>query len=215
VDYVELRIAASAGLSHDDCSCIRENEVLIISPQITWRDVPRSEAVEADIVAKLEKLDQFYEHIVSCRVLVESAHRHHHKGNLYRIRVEIEVPGSEIVATRSQGDEHAHEDIYVAIRDAFDAARRQLQDYARKRRGQVKHHDEHHSGRVRFTRPDDDYGFLETEDGREIYFHRNALINAKFSQLKEGTEVTFVEEQGREGPQAKQLSLGRDRGEKS
>lgn len=108
--------------------------------QITWRDIDKSAAIEADILEKAAKLERYYDHIVSCRVLVEASHRHHHKGNLYRIRIEIEVPQGEIVATRDPGEHHAHEDIYVAIRDAFDAVRRQLQDYGKKRRGKVKHH---------------------------------------------------------------------------
>jgi ribosomal subunit interface protein len=114
---------------------------MIIPLQITWRDVPQSDAIEADIREKAAKLDHFYDGILSCRVLVEASHRHHHKGNLYHIRLEIEVPDGEIVVTRDPAEHHAHEDIYVAIRDAFDAARRQLQDYARKRRGQVKRHE--------------------------------------------------------------------------
>lgn len=114
---------------------------MIIPLQITWRDVDKSDALEADIREKADKLDRFYDQIVSCRVLVEAPHRHHHKGNLYRLRIEIEVPDRELVVTRDPGQNHAHEDIYVAVRDAFDAARRQLQDYAAKRRGDVKHHD--------------------------------------------------------------------------
>lgn len=182
---------------------------MIIPLQITWRDVAPSDAIEADIRAKARKLDQFYDHIVSCRVLVEASHRHHHKGNLYRIRIEIEVPDKELVVTRDPGDEHAHEDIYVAIRDAFDAARRQVQDYVDIRRRHVKRHDEHRTARVLFTNPEEGYGFLRTADGREIYFHRNALINADLDGLEDGTEVMFVEEHGQEGPQAKQVSVGK------
>jgi ribosome-associated translation inhibitor RaiA len=117
------------------------DRTMIIPLQITWRNVDQSDAVEADIRAKAEKLDQFYSQILSGRVLVEASHRHHHKGNLYRIRIELEVPDGEIVVTRDPADNHAHEDIYVTVRDAFDAARRQLQDYAAKRRGDVKHHE--------------------------------------------------------------------------
>jgi len=108
--------------------------------QITWRDVDKSDALENDIRAKADKLNEFFDPITSCRVVIESSHRHHHKGNLYRLRIDITVPDREIVVTRDPADNHAHEDIYVAVRDAFDAARRQLQDYARKRRGNVKHH---------------------------------------------------------------------------
>lgn len=109
--------------------------------QITWRDIPQSDAVEEDIRSKAEKLEHFFDKIISCRVLVESSHRRHHKGNLYRIRIEIEVPDHQIVVTRDPDQNHAHEDIYVTVRDAFDAARRQLQDYVSQRRGKVKHHD--------------------------------------------------------------------------
>lgn len=182
---------------------------MIIPLQVTWRNVPQSDAVEAAIRDKAQKLDQFYDRIVSCRALVEAAHRRHHKGNLYRLRLEIEVPDGEIVVTRDPGENHAHEDIYVAVRDAFDAARRQLQDYSAKRRGAVKRHDEQRTAEVMFTVPDEDYGFLRTADGREIYFHRNALINTSLDELEKGAEVLFVEEQGREGPQAKRVSLGK------
>ncbi len=113
---------------------------MIIPLQITWRDVDQSDALEKVLREKAAKLDQFCDSIVSCRVLVEASARHHHKGNRYRIRLEIEVPDDEIVVSRDPADDHAHEDIYVAVRDSFDAARRQLQDYAARRRGDVKHH---------------------------------------------------------------------------
>jgi ribosomal subunit interface protein len=115
---------------------------VIIPLQITWRDVAPSPAIEAAIRAKAHKLDQFSNHIVSCRVLIGTSHRHHHKGNPYHFRIEIEVPGKELVVRRDRCDKQSHDDIYVAIRDAFDAARRQLQDYVDVRRGHVKHHDE-------------------------------------------------------------------------
>jgi len=110
--------------------------------QITWRDVPRSDALETDIREKSEKLEHFYDGIISCHVTVEASNHRHHKGNLYRLHISLEVPDKQIVVTRDPGENHAHEDMYVAVRDAFDAARRQLQDYARIRRGKIKHHDE-------------------------------------------------------------------------
>ncbi len=180
--------------------------------QITWRNVPKSDALEADIQAKAEKLAEFYDHITSCRATVELSSGRHHKGNLYRLRLDIRVPDKEIVVTRDPPEHHAHEDPYVTVRDAFDAARRQLQDYARIRRGKVKAHDEHHLATVVRVFPDEDYGFLKAADGREIYFHRNSLINADLSTLAVGTEVSFVEEQLDEGTQAKHVSVGRQRG---
>jgi len=105
--------------------------------QITTRDLPMTEAIDQAIRAKAEKLETFYDQIMGCRVLIENPHRHHHKGVLYNVRLDITVPGGELVVKREP-----HEDLYVSIRDAFDAARRQLQEYAKKQRGQVKRHEE-------------------------------------------------------------------------
>ncbi len=108
--------------------------------QITWRNVDQSDAIEASIHEHADKLDQFCDQIMSCRVVVEAPHGHHHKGKQYHIGIDITVPGTEIAVKRDPGKNTAHEDIYVSIRDAFDAARRQLQDYVRKQRGDVKKH---------------------------------------------------------------------------
>jgi ribosomal subunit interface protein len=108
--------------------------------QITFRGIPHSDAVEAKIREKAGKLDKFYSHIMSCRVAVEAEH-HHHQGNQYHIRIDITTPSKELVVSREHHDKQAHEDIYVAIRDAFNAATRQLEDYSRVQRGDVKTHD--------------------------------------------------------------------------
>ena len=104
--------------------------------QITIRDVEHSEALETHIRGKVEKLEEFFKSIISCRVVVEMPHKHHHQGKQFNVRIDIGVPGSEIVVNR----DHA-EDVYVALRDAFDAAKRQLEDYARKIRGDIKTHE--------------------------------------------------------------------------
>ncbi|MBI5436165.1 MAG: ribosome-associated translation inhibitor RaiA [Nitrosomonadales bacterium] len=103
--------------------------------QITIRDVDHSEALETHIRDKAKKLDEFFDHIMSCRVVVEVPHKHHHQGKQFNVRIDIGVPGSEIVVSR----DHA-EDVYVALRDAFDAAKRRLEEYARKIRGDIKTH---------------------------------------------------------------------------
>lgn len=110
--------------------------------QITWRNVNHSPAIEAEIRSKAAKLEQFCDHVISCRVVVNAPHRTHHKGNLFGVTLDIKVPDKEIVISQEPAQHHEHEDMYVVIRDAFDAARRQLQDYVRRRRGQVKHHAE-------------------------------------------------------------------------
>ena len=109
--------------------------------QITFRGIEPSEAVERRILAKAADLERFCSEIVSCHVTVETEHHKHHKGNLYEVRIALRVPGKEIVAGRDHRQDHAHEDVYVAVRDAFDAAVRQLEDYVRLRRGYVKRHE--------------------------------------------------------------------------
>lgn len=103
--------------------------------QITIRDIEHSAALETRIRAKAEKLDEFFNHIMSCRVVVDMPHKHHHQGKQFNVRIDIGVVGSEIAVNR----DHA-EDVYVALRDAFDAAKRQVGDYAHKLRGDIKTH---------------------------------------------------------------------------
>lgn len=109
--------------------------------QITFRDMEPSPAIEAKIRERAAKLERFFDRITSCRVLVGAPHRHHHRGKLYDVRIDITVPGEELAITRTSPLDHAHEDVYVAIRDAFDTAARRLEDHARRFRGDVKTHE--------------------------------------------------------------------------
>jgi cold shock CspA family protein len=177
--------------------------------QITWRDLPASAAVEATIHERAAKLDEFCDDIMSCHVMVESPHRHHHKGKLYHLRIDLTVPGEEIVIKRDPREDATHEDVYVVVRDAFDAATRRLEDYVRRRRGDVKTHPTLQEATVFRVFPSQDYGFLRTPDGREIYFHRNSLIDADFDHLDPGTEVHYVEEEGHQGPQAASVTVAK------
>jgi ribosomal subunit interface protein len=169
--------------------------------QITARDVSLSEAAEDDIRAKAENLDTYYDRIISCRVVVEGPRRHHRQGP-YAVRVDLTVPGAELVV-----DRQTDVDLYVAIRDAFDAARRRLEDHARRQRGDVKVHEAMSHGRVSKLFPDRDHGFLETPDGREIYFHRNSVLHPGFERLELDMEVRFTEEAGEQGPQASTIAI--------
>ena len=108
--------------------------------QITFRDFASSPGLEDNIRQRAQKLERFHEHIVGCHVMVESQHHHHRKGRLFHVRIEVTVPTGEIVVSHDAHDQHAHEDVYVALRDAFDAARRQLDEHAHRLRGEVKHH---------------------------------------------------------------------------
>lgn len=107
-----------------------------IPMQITIRDIEHSEALETHIRQKAQKLEEFFNHIMSCRVVVEMPHKHHNQGKQFNVRIDIGVPGSEIVVNRDH-----NEDVYIALRDAFNAAKRQLEDYVRKIQGKVKAHE--------------------------------------------------------------------------
>ena len=109
--------------------------------ELTFHNMDRSDAVEANVRERASKLERYFDRIIGCRVVVEAPHKHSHKGIVYEVRIDISVPGKEIVVNRSGAKNHAHEDVYVAVRDAFSAAARQLEDHARKTRGQVKTHE--------------------------------------------------------------------------
>lgn len=117
--------------------------------EIAFQNLDPSPAIEAEIRKRASKLDRFHEHVMRCRVVVEAPHKHQRSGHLYRVLVDVTVPGGEFVANRNPEQHHSHEDVYVAIRDSFDAIRRQLEDYARKRRGDVKRHVTEAGGQTR------------------------------------------------------------------
>ena len=171
--------------------------------QVTFRNIDASPTVEAKIRERARELEQFFDRIVSCRVVIEAHNRRRH-GDLFHIRVDLKVPGKEIVVKRDPGEHHAHEDISVAVRDCFDAARRQLEDHVRRRRGDVKAHDVPSHGRIASLIAEKDYGFIDAADGTEVYFHRNAVANGGFEKLTVGEGVRFSLHpgEGEKGPQA-------------
>ena len=97
--------------------------------QITFKNMDPSQALEADIREKAEKLERFCNQIISCRVVIDAQSHRHRRGNLFRVHVSVKVPDREIVASHGGDEEQQHEDAYVAIRDAFDHVRRQIEDY--------------------------------------------------------------------------------------
>lgn len=172
--------------------------------QVTFRGMPPSEALEARVTSKAKKLERLVERVTACHVIIEAPHHHHHKGNIYSVSVEISAPGLEAVAHKGSSLNHAHEDPNVAIRDAFDAALRQIEERERRRRGTVKAHRQVPVGRVVRVFADDGYGFLETPDGLEVYFHENSVRGAGIAGLEVGDRVRFsmVDSESEKGPQA-------------
>lgn len=193
--------------------------------QITFRNMKASPLVEEWIAAEAAKLETFYDRLMACRVAVEIPHRHHRKGDEYHIRIDLTLPGTEIVIRRQanlrnratrEGEpqftkhleiENPHQSLRLAIDDAFKAAGRRLQDYARRQRGDTKTHEPLPMARVGKLFPDKGYGFLTTPDAREIYFRRDSVLNRAFPRLKIGSTVRFVEELGEKGPQASTVRI--------
>jgi len=175
--------------------------------QISFRNMPHSDEIEDTIYEIATVLDVFSKHIMSCRVVVDVPHRHHEHGNLFQIRIDITVPGEELVVNRESSQHTPYKDIRLAISGAFAKAARLLEDYERRQHGVVKKHEDLPHARVVRIFPEAGHGFLETPDGREIYFHRNSVLSDGFDHLHPGAEVTFAEELGDRGPQASTVRL--------
>lgn len=160
-----------------------------LSAQITTRNITLDKQSEATLRQKIQKLEQFCEDIISCRVLVEVPHRHKQHGKQYNVCIDLSIPGSEILVRREP-----REDLGVAMRDAFEAARRQLLRHLSRHRKHGKRV-EPSPGLARVTRiyPDRGYGFLSTRDGREIYFDIDSMVQDDFDALELGTYVHYSE----------------------
>jgi ribosomal subunit interface protein len=173
--------------------------------EISTRFIHLTPPIEAELRKRTDRLERHSDRITSCRIAVERpTGNHHQEGGPFRVRVDITVPGSELVADKSD------EELYAAIRQAFDAAERQVESWSDRRRGFVKtgSQGETPEGKVVRLFPEEGFGFISGPDDREIYFHRNAVLDPPgFDKLEAGARVRFVEEQGLEGPQASAVSV--------
>lgn len=190
---------------------------MVLAPQITFRNMDPDERAEALILGQIDALERFFPNIQSCRVAVSAPVR---QSVHYNVRIDLIVPGKELLVrntptlhdtlagaeaakkTKSGEIQQMHRKLARAIRDSFGEMRRRLQDHVRKLRGAVKQHEPPPVATVTRLFPGPGYGYLETEDGREIYFHRNAVLDGHFDQLRLGSVVQFAEEAGEKGPQA-------------
>jgi cold shock CspA family protein len=193
--------------------------------QITFRNGTLPAAADLWIRSEARKLETFYNRIMGCRVAVESPHRHHKEGRPYHVRIDLTVPGGELVIkhepslrTRARQSGEAeikkrletktpHKHLRQAINDAFKAAGRVLEDYARRQRGDTKHRESRALAKVSQLFREKGHGFLVTPDGRDIYFHKDSVFNRAFGRLKPGMIVSYAEEQGNKGPQASTVRI--------
>lgn len=175
--------------------------------QVSFKNFTHSEDDELLVREIARTLDAFAGDIMSCRVVVDRPHRHHRHGNFFQVRIDLTLSGEELIVSREPPEHEAAKDFRVAVTEAFDSAVRLLEDYVRRRRKAVKTHVQPDHARVTKLFPESDYGFLETSDGREIYFHRNSVLDNHFDDLQIGTEVRFVEEMGDRGAQASTVQI--------
>lgn len=163
--------------------------------------------MRAQIAAQSRRLEKFSPRITSCRVVVTGPNGRRRTDDFFQVELRIAMPNhKDIVVELQHGDapegEHA-----LVIRKAFDAAKRRIEDAERDPRGEVKIHASESHGRMARVIAGEDYGFIETPDGREIYFHRNSVLDAAFDRVSVGAEVRFVEVEGVRGRQASTVRL--------
>lgn len=180
-----------------------------VPPEITYRGVEKTAALDSLIHTKVDKLEEVCDHIMSCQVAVEKIHESPDHGSPYRVRVDVTVPpGHEITADKNPSEPVQYVPLDAVIRDTFDAVRRQLVELVERQQGRTKAHPEQSmAGIITQLQPEQDFGFLKTLDGREIYFHRNSLVNDDFARLAIGTGVQFFVSEGNDGPQASTLRI--------
>lgn len=180
--------------------------------KIAFHNMDSSPRLEADIRERFAKLEKLYDRLTACRVSVEALHRQHRTGNVYEVHIDMVVPGSELVVSREPKEaqkKYADPDVHTSIRDAFAAAERQLKEFKRQQRGEVKPREVDVQGQV--AQLAEDHGFLMTNTGGLLYFHRNSVMKDAFDALKRGDRVRYTEEMGDTGPTASKVWTDTDR----
>jgi len=174
--------------------------------KVEFQGMDPVEALRAAITRYVADLEERYGRVTSCHVVLKAPGHHHRTHGLYEVNIHLALPsGREVNVGRTPSADERHGDVDFAVHDAFKRARRRLQDQVRRIQSQVKAHEAQPIGTVRRLEPD--FGFLETADGREVYFHRNSVLDGAFTRLKVGARVAFAEEVGEKGPQASTVKL--------
>jgi ribosomal subunit interface protein len=173
--------------------------------EIAFHNLEPSAALEAEIRERFARLEKLCDRLTACRVSVEALHKQHRTGNVFEVHIDMLVPGGELVVSRAPHkakEKYASPDVYTSIREAFQAAERQLKKYNRQLTGEVKRHGPEFYGQIAETHPEEDWGYLLDNTGQLLYFHRNAVIDGSFDQLQRGDAVDYVPADGETGPTA-------------
>jgi cold shock CspA family protein/ribosome-associated translation inhibitor RaiA len=180
--------------------------------EIAFHNMMPSSSLEALIRQRAEKLDARYERLVGCRVSVEALHRQHRTGNMYECHVVLSMPGRRDLAVsrspRHAKQKYAHPDVRASVREAFDAAERQLEDHKDELRTDTSPPSGSAlTGEMMLIEPGADHGFILTSTGSQLYFHCDSVTNARFEDLQPGQRVHYVEEAGDAGPVATKIRV--------
>lgn len=176
--------------------------------EIDFQGLSGTQTIRASLKQHIAQLEQRFGRITACRVVVKGPGGRHRTGGLYEINIRLALPnGREVNVGRTAQKDERHADLTFAIDDAFKHARRRLQDHARRLQGQVKQHEGQPVGTVSILDASGEFGYIETGDGRELYFHRNSVLGGNVTRLAIGSRVVFAEERGEKGPQASTVKL--------
>jgi cold shock CspA family protein len=176
--------------------------------EIDFQGMAANLDVQNAVAKHLQKLEDRFGRITAGRVILKAPGGHHHTGGLFDINIRLALPeGREVNVGHTRQDDERYADLDFAINDAFKRARRQLQDQVRRLQGAVKLHEGLPVGTVVKLDPRGEFGFIEAADGREIYFHRNSVLNEEFPRLSVDARVTYAEEEGEKGAQASTVRL--------
>jgi cold shock CspA family protein len=176
--------------------------------EIEFQGLKANEQLRACALKHITVLEERFGRITACRIVIRAPSERHRTGGAHEITIRLALPqGREVDIGRSEKADQRHADATFALSDAFRRARRRLQDHARRLRGQVKTHDGLPIATVRSFDDTVGFGFLETSDGREVYFHQNSVLNGGVRHIAPGARVTFFEEMGDKGPQASTVKL--------
>lgn len=181
-----------------------------INPEITYRHLEKTTAIQSLVEEKIAKLEQFCDYMNSCRVVIEKNNDHPSSGSPYRVSIDITIPhGREIAVVQNPHTGKQYPPLEAVIRDAFEAARRQIISITTEQKGERKVHPEQQvSAMVTKLFAEQGYGFIkEISTGKEIYFHRNSVTNDDFERLAVGSGVRYIETMGEMGPQASTVQL--------
>jgi cold shock CspA family protein len=197
---------------------------MLLPVQVTFRNIENHEGLEDYVQKEAAKLERYYSRISSCRVIVERPQKAA-SSKIYHVRIDLGVPNEELVvnhlpslhgtlrdlqAQKSRREARSvleHKTPKRAIHEAFQDMARQLQDYARRQNGTVKVKRPPEEAIVKEILSEQGYGFLETDDGRAVYFNQASVLDGHFPQLRVGTRVKFNEESGEKGSQASTVKV--------